>query len=923
MAFARGPNTFPGEPMDSFCRFLVPALACLCVGAQGRVFDIDKEIETQPSLAKQCAVTSAAAVQKTLASMQPGDALVLSRRLPLGDIVVGDVADGIEVLGGYEGSMTVRGSMRDARFYYAGANTDIVIDRGADLTGARFFCSFSGRRFVDESSSTYEAIGLGLAPPMADGAALGKSAVDSRPGASGIVWGVGNISYSNFGSRTVWMPAYYVDGGGSSSETDVPQVLIQNATDGGKWLFAIEAEQGAHCPAVRVQNSNRLQLYSGSTEGDNHETGAVYYLENCTEVVLGMRRLFSNHSGGGWNGLPLMSLAIDGGSGNIIHNLVDIANPKTFSLMSTDPNLQIWQSFFEDPTQIQDGTFQFMVTHEGMINADNTWTEPAMVDKEVVLQRGGVDLVASSSPDVPVPPAFDMQPWMSQGPSLPKRAFDKPHVRAFRADPTFGADLLQAGADPTGRRASDDAFASMLDSRNTITVAPGTYRLARPLALLSNGRNRVVSILGSGRGSTRIVAPTTDRAALDLTPAASLSKVSADCETAATAMVVVDGVTLEGGENGVLVPEGVSVVMSDFAIEGFSKAGIVNATEQINVPAEEGVSCDGDSHCNDMHLYENGSISGGQYGIYYAGFADKQGIRNITFSGHSDAGVFARNTNLFHGWITNCTFENIDGPGVDLSGGLDLTPNYGYYTQWVTMIENCAFIECGSAERAALDYGYTDINMLCNSRITTTGKTIKYGFLGSAAELSNVEINVNASVASLALRNCRGTEASRTPGSILHTVDLKGGDLLLVPGYPAGDGGPSADPASEYQYTTRLYGDAWDGSDTHTGRKWWKDGYEWAFTILVYNSRIAGELKEYLLMNGTGYAKDLITGDTQVPRAAAADIAERSNGPRTVFDLSGRRIVLPAGVGRRHDGRLSQGVYLLRLVDGIEKIQVF
>lgn len=902
--------------MSTCHRYLLCLCALLCaMPTHAAVLNIDDMISSQPGLAKQCAATSASAVQKALAMAQPGDALVLSRRLPLGDVVVGDVRDGVEVLGGFDGTMRVTGAMRNWDFVYSCANTDLVIEEGAQLEGSRFFCSFSGGRFIDKSSSTYEAVGLGFAPRL--NGALAKSTVDSRPGASGIKWGVGVYQFDNFGSKVVWMPAYYVDGAGAKNETETPQVLIKNATDGGKWLFAIEAEQAAHCPAVRVQNSSKLQLYSGSTEGDNYQTGAVYYIENSNDVVLGMRRFFSNHKGTGWSGTPGMSLVVDGGSGNIIHNLVDIANPATFSLASTDPKLQIWQSFFEDETKLESSTFQYMVTHQGMVDEVNTWSEPVMVDNEVVLTDGGTDLVAATDPKVPVPPAFDFQHWMDQSKALSKSRGAAKVSRAFRSDKSFGAALLQAGADPTGRQVSDRAFAKVLAEGNTITVGPGRYRLNRPLALLNNGRHRAVAILGAGRGRTKLVAGAGSRAALDLTPAASLAKTATSCG-AASSMAVIDGVTLSGGENGVLVPEGVSLAMSDFAVEGFAKAGIVHATSQIDVPAQEGVSCDGDSHCNDMHLYENGTISGGEYGIYYAGFADKQGIRNITFSGQSKAGIWARNNNLFHGWIGSCTFENIDGPAIDLSGGADLvSKGYGYYTQWVTMIENCTFTECGSTDRAAVDYGYTDINMLCNSRITTKNKTIKYGFLGSVAEISNVVIDVNASKAALALRNCRATEASRTPASIVHTVDTKGGDLLVVDGYPAGDGGPSDDPASEYQYTTRLATD-WDGSSTHSGRKWWKDGYEWAFTMLIYNSTIAGEKKVYVLRNATGFEKDLMTGETRIPSNALGYERVGEADRHEVYDLTGRRILRSLGT---RAPELPQGLYVVSERGAVGKLK--
>ncbi len=625
-----------------------------------------------------------------------------------------------------------------------------------------------------------------------------------------------------------------------------------------------------------------------------------------------MRRFFSNHKGAGWSGTPKLGLQIDGGSGNIIHNLIDISNPSHMSLHSTDPNLQIWQCFFEDLMLLQPNTFQFAVTGQGMINQVNTWTEPVLVENEVIIKKDQTNYLEEATPQLPPPPAFDFQPWM--GKRLAKKRIQagaETVQRRYRTSATFGAALLAAGADPTGTRHSDEAFSKLLSEEGIVEVPEGTFRLSRPLAVL---RARVgglaktgvpagsAVILGSGRGKSVLVADQSAEAVLDLRRPLGKSSGSAD-------VVVVDGVSLSGGQNGAITDGNAPTIISDFAISGFAKAGLVVAGTGIVVPVEGG-GCENDGNCADMHVYKNGTISGGDYGIYYTAFADKQGIRNVDFSDHAKAGIWARNTNLFHGWIGECTFTNIEGPGVDLSGGTDLTDKgYGYYVQWVTMIEGCEFTECGSADRAAVDYGFTDINMFCNSNITTTGKTIKYGFLGSLAEMSNVTINVNASKAGMALRNCRATEASRTPATILHSVTCNA-PMLIADGSPAGDGGPSDNPVDEYVYTTRMSGD-WEGKETHTGIKWWRPGvYDWSYMLLLYNSTIDGEEYDYVLKNSTGYTKNFITGETAVTPAAPAKRTVASQKELLIYDIRGRLIAIRKAADM-NSGQLPQGTFFV------------
>ncbi len=835
--------------------------ASLCFGT---VWDIDRMIENDAALARRTGSNSAALVQSIASSLQPGDALRLSRRLPLGKVVFRNVASNVELTGGFDGEIHVTGEMRGWRFIHCGHNTLFKATAEANLDGSYFFCSFSGKGFVDHSKSSYTAVGLNIVAPL--NSKLSKSnAEPDHDGGTSAKWGPGAYSILEFGNREVWMPKYYAE----NSISNTPQAYIKNATEGGKWLFAIETQQKADVIALKVEDSERLQLYSGSTEGGNNQDGPVYEMTNCNQVVLGMRRLYSNHrAGSGWLGEPAISLLVQGGNGNIIHNLIDIANPKSNSIVCNDQNVQIWQSFFEDGGMIPSTAFQFAATHRGMINQLTTWTEPVQVDAEVILQQSGTELATQPNTFLPRPPAFDYQSWATAAPkraALNKAAHAE---RRYRNAETFGAAFIAAGADPTGNTLSDAAFDKVMRNQRVVELPAGTFRVSKSVLarrMAGSAAHGPTAILGKGRNKTIIVAEGDLPVVLDLTAKGALNRQA--CITATEPKkddaIVVEGIAIKGGRVGMAIPaNGLTTIVSDFRISGLGKAGVGFGYDAwFAMPAAEGVSCGDDSHCNDAHLFIDGEIVGYDYGVIYPGFADKQGFRNITFREQKVAGISASKSNLFHGWIDGCNFIDINGPGVDLSGGVVQPPAYGskYYTQWVTMIDRCAFVNCGSENRAALDYGYTDINMFTNSSISGT-KQIKYGFLGSLAEMSNVDISVNATKAALALRHPRATIASRTPATIIHTVTCNG-KMILVDGFPQGDGGSADDPADDFAYTEHMsQGQSYEGWN-HSGSKWWVPGeYAWPFPRLFYNSTINGKTFDYVLTSGAGYAIELTTG---------------------------------------------------------------
>lgn len=147
-------------------------------GATARVWDVDEVIESEPGMAKLARSTSAAVVQRIVGRLRAGDALRLSRRVPLGKVRLANVPDDIELSGGFDGEIHVSGRMRDRDFIYCGNNTAFYAHPGSDLEGTRFFCSFNGKEFVSRATGYYESAALGLAPRLSERTGRAKAGGD-------------------------------------------------------------------------------------------------------------------------------------------------------------------------------------------------------------------------------------------------------------------------------------------------------------------------------------------------------------------------------------------------------------------------------------------------------------------------------------------------------------------------------------------------------------------------------------------------------------------------------------------------------------------------------------------------------------------------------------------------------------------------
>ena len=156
----------------------------------------------------------------------------------------------------------------------------------------------------------------------------------------------------------------------------------------------------------------------------------------------------------------------------------------------------------------------------------------------------------------------------------------------------------------------------------------------------------------------------------------------------------------------------------------------------------------------------------GDYGIYMnQSMLDKWLLLNAEFRGQRKAGVRIPFNNVIKGAVIGCEFRDIDGPGFDCFGG---NPEISYLPNLLLM-DQCRFLECGSGTTAALDLGNASLSAICHTTVKTTGKTIACGLRGAAQIYDEVDVAVNvpAGAAAVQLRAVRDGRTARANG---HTV---------------------------------------------------------------------------------------------------------------------------------------------------------
>jgi hypothetical protein len=630
-----------------------------------------------------------------------------------------------------------------------------------------------------------------------------------------------------------------------------------NCKGGGKGTrlyLMVETNYGNPGPGVVLEDCEGLALYNGTTERSSSQGPGTYWLKNCRNVQVGLRGINAFSPWGPRGPDPAHDITIEGGSGNILYAMRSWGHASGATAVNSDPNLQVWMAAFEYETEgfDSDGVLRYCYTPQhqapteellakvrpgGRAKAEQilrdrkqeaTPERVAALEKQILTGRtldapynagreqtfvyGGMDLTKA-------PKALGGGRTLPPPPSVP--ATNAPRLRrplAFTQAAEFGKALLEAGADPSGRKPSDDAFAKLMFSmtrdevethyrqifdagaeweaararkdpdgqraamaklnaavdklwplepapnagkgrraaRPRIEIPPGTFLVTRPILVWTNGW-----FVGAGPDKTVIRADGDFDVIKNISPG------------------TVANFTVDGGHTGLAI----TGVDHDSPLPAPLKSYIAGGS-YYNITFRNqrfaGIHLGGDdptvmggAEFDQNRFVDLKFINTGDYGIYDNGhMIDKWLCLNGRFEGQKRAGISMKFTCVIKGGVYGCTFKDINGPAIDFMGG---APQYAYRPGIVT-VDQCEFLECGNAEAAAVDLGYAELAMFTHSRIETKGKRIKTGCIGAAQIYEDLVLDVNLveGGAAMTLRAVRNGATARANGHTLRDVRANG-----------------------------------------------------------------------------------------------------------------------------------------------------
>jgi hypothetical protein len=862
------------------------------VGA--KTYRVDDELP-DGGMGKIAAALVRQTVQRCFGRLEPGDALVLPSMAPVGEVEVARPIRGVQVIGGHDGVIRFGGELEDVLFFgmkRVGVVTARGLARTSDGGGV------SGTFFVNNTGPVH------LTGDITDTYWISHSLDSIHFLPPGFYGDKNGFEYFSIDGTMNDCAMLYFRYNNEMDTSGIPSMHFKLNESGRnvKVLLLVEHNQHNNSPAVLIEDAVGMALAHGSTEGCGYGTGPVYELRNCQGVYLGQRRIYSNHRvGSEWYGKPMISLKV-GGTGNILDNFEDIGNPSVLSMLCTDPAIRIWSSGFEDIVRITGasaGRWKVFYTPRVMIGEVDQWTEPPIVSHEVIFTYEGpadtVDLTDTSAqlpPDVTVP----------QPPRAPVCDIPAPPELLYKRAAGFGDAALRAGADPTGRHASDRAFARVLTSGRPLELPPGTFRLERPLDLRMIAARRPAEfsdrdlwVAGSGKKATRIVAPPGQAA---FVTGGSLARRAVtgpvEPEECCFGQVFTD-LTIEGGDHGLWLrdsfkPDIVCINVA-FTDQTFAGVTIQSGGDHSEHEQNRFISCD--------------FVNTGRFGVRMGGYSDKYLFYRCRFSGMSEGGLIATKIGHFHGGVYQSTFTDIGGPGVSITGGND---NYGY-GPWIITVDSCTFTECGSASEPVIDFGYSRLSYFTHSTVTTRSKKVFGAFRGNFAVIESVTIDVDVDSVALWLGHQRFEKTCRNQGARLVDVVTNGGIELM-----------------DYdEYVTESY--RITAPFNHSGPQWWlpDDPYAYKWPYLFYNVSHADGEPLVSFSDRSAFEYALISGERIIdlsrhsvhtrPRPATVSRPATPVSDRVwLFDPRGRRV----GRRRMHHPLtgLANGIYLHRDATG-------
>ena len=868
-------------------------------------------------------------------SLPARGAIDLPRSVACGALDFRRVSDGVQITGGRDGSITLGGGQKGIQMF--GCKLDLIVAEGISrepLQPANIFSDdgIKAVKVMEKIAPASNLLGL-----------FCSGGIHIKTDVTHCAWIAGDNA---FGSRTVTADARVDDSlflwfginwpfqdynGHQEAKNkgrnwDDHTQMWFNCKGGGtgtRLYEMIETNYGNPGHGVVLENCEGMSLFHGSTERPSAQGAGTYWLKNCSHVQLGLRAINSFASPGHLKSAdPEHDLTIEGGTGNILYGIRAWGFAHEATAVNSDPALQAWMTSFQFETAgfntpnilrfaFNDNfdrpnektlaelklTLQEKIAHfldkrrepvsdeyknrlERMVLTGRATNQPYDATEEQTFVAGAVDLTqAAAHPAGPVPAP----------PSIP--ATDAPHMRApiaFTQAADFGKALLDAGADPTGQKPSDDAIAKVMygltrDELQSVLeasyAADKDFRSAREKkddAAMKAAMQRIDAALDRlqpaaaiepknpkarrGRQRHRVEFPAgtflIERPIVIAGPCDSVWGAGADKTTVATKKDIkvfelhehtsVDCLTIDGGRVGVAMTgedhgDKVSptlhayVAGRDFYNITFKHqtfAGLHFGNDKID-------QMGGAEHDQNKYV-DLKFIDTGDYGIYInTGMLDKWLCLHCDFSGQKKAGISIKFNNLIHGAVVGCSFKDIDGPGIDTMGGNAEIA----YRPWLVMIDQCEFTECGNASSAAVDQGYGELMSILHSTISTTKKTILAGYKGSPQVCQDLAVNVKveAGKPAMLLRAARNVQTARANGHVYKNVTCNGSYAFVNDSNAYNDFFAATRKAKNKPEPLN-----WDVNPAvHENAP--KNG--WVHPFLFYNCEFAGKKTDYLLVN--------------------------------------------------------------------------
>ncbi len=808
------------------------------------------------------------AIVELAESLPVGGAIALPESAPCGTLDFRRVADDVQITGGHEGTVILGGGQRGVQLLFSQLDQRIEPGRARPTRALRpvqvVAVDFKDFRLLDPKAAPASE----LLAMFCDGTIKIDHDVDH------CAWIAGANA---FGKKTVTASARvdhslflwfginwpFADYNGHLDPKNAGKDWLDNSQmwfdckgggQGTRLYLMVETNYGNPGPGVVLQNCKGMSLYHGSTERASSQGPGIYWLKDCEDVRLGLRRTFSATREGARNGAPSHDLTVEGGRGNILHNIEFFGNAQQESLVNSSPDLQLWSVSFDFETKGLEGDqiLRFCTSpdlnrpegkdlatlkarlpkliddklkyrhmeatdenkkrlEESFLSGRDGWY-PLNAKRETTFQYGPDDLtrgLEKLSKDHKLPPPPSMP--ATYAPRLTRRI-------EFTQQPGFGKALLDAGADPTGQKPSDDAFARLMFGmtrdqlqevleqtyqaekdfraaeakkdegaikaarakleealeklqpsevgdkgkktrvkRPRLEVPPGTFLLNRPLVLVGGWS----TMFGAGPDKTVF------KAGGDF-------KVIEQHEPGSLA-----NFTVEGGKVGLAFTgsdheKGFSPTLHSYiAGQNFYKITFRNQTfAGIHVGNDDPELMGGSEHDQNKYVdlvFENT----GDYGIFMnQNMLDKWLCLHNEFRGQKKAGISIKFNNLIHGAVIGCKFENINGPGLDFMGG---NPEIRFRTHQV-MVDQCEFLECGNEKSPAVDQGAGVCMSFTRCKIVTKDKKVQTGYRGGAAIYEDVTVDVNPVDGGpvMVLRGARQNQTGRPNGHTLRNIRANG-----------------------------------------------------------------------------------------------------------------------------------------------------